>query len=52
VGHSRVLPTPESDEESEPRKEEHPAILIDGVQDRNGSRFSVDGIDDRRRPEH
>jgi len=41
------LPGPERDEEAPPGEEEHPAILVDGIEDRNRSSFPVDGVDSR-----
>jgi hypothetical protein len=39
------LPTPKRNEEAPPRKEKCPAILVDGVEHRNGPSLMIDWID-------
>ena len=52
MGPGSVLPTPESNEEPPPRKEEYPSILVDGIQHRDRSSLPVDRVDDWCSPEN
>jgi len=47
----RDVPTPESQEETEPAEEEHTAINIEWIEYGYGQGLSIDRVDGRRLPE-